>query len=138
MEPVTVYAIYCEGKYLRKLGWRHQLEWCDNIDGAKLYVDEVLMNKHLNAVARSQARARVWGEPGEWPFLCEFRMEYVTSHDHSEQFVKNKERAEKAEATRRANFGKVREKEQVERVERLREQLKREEDQLMARSSVPR
>jgi len=86
------------------------------------------MKKDLNTVARSQAK--MYGGPGAWPEVHEFTMTFVRKIDNTDYFKKNRDRAAKAEATRQANWDKVREREQAKLVERLREQLKCEEELL--------
>lgn len=118
---MKAFAISWCGKWLRKVGssWGPGLEWGNTVAEAKLYDSEKALDKHLLQVARSCRD----GVP--WPEVVEVDVVVARMIDHSERFQKNRERAAKAEATRRANFNKVREREAQEEIERLEQQLKR-------------
>ncbi len=120
MEPVTTYAIFCQGQYFS--GTRGYA-WSDGFDGAKLYVIEKAMKRDLNAIARSMPG-------GPYPEVYEFQTTLVRKIDHTEEFKKNRERAEKAEATRRRNVNVYRAQEVEQRVVSLKWQLEAEEKRL--------
>ncbi len=124
MEPVTTYAIFCHGKYFSGTrGYGRGFGWSEGFDGAKLYVVEKAMKRDLNAIARSLLG-------GPYPEVHEFQTALVRKIDHTEEFKKNRERAEKAEATRQRNANKYRAKEVEDRVKHLRAELEAEERNL--------
>lgn len=112
------FAICHNGSYLRKIAWGGYFEWVGVISDARLYSSEESLNKHLLKVARTCP------DKGPWPVVHEFDLVLVNKVDNSARFLKNRERAEKAEATRRANGEKYRQQEAQREVDRLEDQLR--------------
>jgi hypothetical protein len=117
---VKAYAICWRGKFLRKVGnsYNRGFEWANSVADARMYGSEAELDKHLLAVARECPNG------GPWPEVMEFRVTHARTVDHSARFEKNRERALKAEATRQANWNKVRQTDAQREIERLEAQLK--------------
>lgn len=113
------YAICWQGQYLRRVaGYRSDIEWTYDLPRARFYGDVVELDKHLLLAARGCP------DGGPWPEVFEFEVTFIQKIDHSARFEKNRARAHKAEATRQANVGKVRQEEVQQEIERLERQLK--------------
>jgi hypothetical protein len=102
MEPVTVYAIFYDGQYLRKTGWHNQFEWANSINDAKLYIAEEHTKKDMSKVVNGYVSSHRL-QPVKYPEIHVYTMTFERSVDQTEKFKKNRERAEKAARTREAN-----------------------------------
>lgn len=102
MEPVTVYAIFYNGQYLRKVGWRGSFEWVKTIDDARLYASQDRMKKDLSKVVNGCVSLS-GSRPVKYPEVHVYTMTFTEALDQTEKFKKNRIRAEKAAITREAN-----------------------------------
>lgn len=114
------YAICYGTRYLRKVGNSESrgIEWADTISEARMYASEEQLDRHLLQVARECPNG------GPWPFIVEVEVTIARSILHDERFQKNRDRALKAEATRQANWGKIRRNDALDHVMMLERQLR--------------
>lgn len=90
----TAYVIKFRGQYLKKIGWRGNVEWVVNISDARLYPSEEVIKKDLNKAAGE------CHDSGPFPVVDELRIKHIATIDHTERLLKNRERARKSQATK--------------------------------------
>lgn len=94
----TSYVIKFRDQFLKKIRGDYDIVWCADIEGAKIYGSSDAMMKDLNKIARGCAYS------GPFPLAYEFVMKQSNVIDHTERFLKNKQRAKKAEETKERNY----------------------------------